>query len=197
MNGRFAWASALAALLSATAAHAGMIGDKVDGTVTFDPYGTDSVADWAASPATINSGLEFFASDSGEQARANFRDKLLVIRDRERIKETSSGWEMTFKLLSPNEFKKMSLVNSNFGPNLTYSLKNHVLTIAWTGDQAYAAMTPKERRENGDEKFRAVFKITSGDPPVAVPEPGALGLLGSGLFAAAAFGVRRRKAAAS
>ena len=183
----------LAALLSASAAHAGLIGLKVNGTIS-PADGSVSDQAWEMATKTIGNGLEFQVRADGNRYTANFTDTRLVIRDVERPRETSSGWQMTFALLSPAEFKNITLVGGNFGANLTFSLVGNILTINWTGDQAYEALTRKQRRELGVEKFHAIFNIS--EQSIDVPEPRTVPLMLAGIMAAAAFGWRRRKPAA-
>jgi hypothetical protein len=192
MHKSFLLVATLAALVSATAANAGLIGQKVDGSITTGAN-PDDYSTWGTATQTIGGGLEFQSMADGNRYGANFTNKHLIITDIERPRETSSGWQMTFQLLSPAEFKKITLVSSNFGANLTYSLVNDILTINWTGDQAYAAMTRKQRRGLGIERFRAVFNISEQE--IVVPEPPAIALMLAGILAAAAFGLRRRKSA--
>jgi len=187
--------AALAALMSAGTAQAGMIGLNLDGTIAFGTSGTEQ--QWGAPPVTIGSGLEFVDKSTKNFYSANFNDTQLIIHDVERPQQTSTGWEMTFAFLSPVDFKKVTLVYNNFGSNFTYSVSGNTLTVNWTGDAAYNALTRRERNALGVERFKAIFRIaTTDEQALTVPEPGALPLLGVGLLAAAsAFGWRRRRTA--
>jgi hypothetical protein len=187
--------AALAALMSAGAAHAGMIGLKLDGTIALGPGGIDQ--QWGAPPVTIGSGLEFVNTGTGNFYSANFNNTQLIIHDVEKPQQTSTGWEMTFAFLSPVDLKKVTLVSSNFGSNFTYSVSGKTLTVNWTGDAAYNGLTLRERRALGVERFKAVFRVATTDEQVLpVPEPGTLPMLVAGLLAAAsAFGWRRNKTA--
>jgi hypothetical protein len=186
--------AALAVAMSAGAAQAGMIGLKLDGTLAVGSGGTGQ--EWGAPPVTIGNGLEFVDKSTGNFYAANFNSTQLIIHDVERPQQTSTGWEMTFAFLSPVDFKKVTLVSSNFGSNLTYSVSGNTIIVDWTGDAAYNALTARERRALGVERFKAVFRIAMNDGQVAVPEPGALLLLAVGLLAAAsAFGWRRSRTA--
>jgi len=189
------FSAAIAVLLSAGTAQAGMIGLKLDGTIAFGAGGTEQ--EWGAPPVTIGAGLEFVSAGTGNFYSANFNDTQLIIHDVERPQQTSTGWEMTFAFLSPVDFKKVTLVYNEFGSNLTYSVSGNTLIVDWTGDAAYNALTPRERRALGVERFKAVFRVATTDEQVLpVPEPGALPLLAAGLLAAAsAFGWRRRRTA--
>jgi hypothetical protein len=189
MRNGLALCAFLASLAAASVAHAGMVGLQVKGTIDPDGVQADS---WDIKQQTIGVGREYYQTVDGNSYGANFGANRLLITDVERPRETASGWQMTFQLLSPAEFKNVTLVSSNFGNNLTFSLVNNVLTINWTGDEAYASMTRKERRELGVERFRAMFNISTEDAVAAVPEPGTLSLVAGGILAAAAFGWRRR-----
>jgi len=183
--------AAIAVLMSAGSAQAGMIGLSLDGTIAFGAGGTEQ--EWGAPPVTIGAGLEFVSAGTGNFYSANFNDTQLIIHDVERPQQTSTGWEMTFAFLSPVDFKKVTLVYNDFGSNLTYSVSGNTLIVDWTGDAAYNALTRRERRALGVERFKAVFRVATTDEQVLpVPEPGALPLLAAGLLAAAsAFGWRR------
>ncbi len=195
MRKSLALCAALASFLVTGAAHAGLIGLGIQGQIATGP--NDAFADlWDVSKTTIGGGYEFKSAVDGNWYGANFGANRLVINDIERPRETASGWQMTFELLSPAEFKNMKLLSSNFGSNLTFSLVGNVLMINWTGDEAYAALTRKERRALGTEKFRAVFSVSAEDI-TPVPEPGALPLMAAGLLAAAAFSWRRKASAAT
>lgn len=194
MRKSLALSIALMSLLATGTAHAGLIGLGVEGKISYGP--TDEQANgWDIS--TIGGGLEFRSVADGNLYGANFGANRLVITDVERPRETASGWQMTFQLLSPAEFKHVTLLSSNFGNGLTFTLVGNVLTINWTGDQAYQALTRKERRELGSQKFRAVFGLTAQEEINPVPEPGALPLMAGGLLVAAFFGWRRRAADAT
>jgi hypothetical protein len=181
-------AAVLSSLLTAGTAHAGLIGKKIEGTLSTDSNSQDQ---WDIARDTISGKLEFRSFADGNRYNANFSDRRLVIRDMERPRETGSGWQMTFQLLSPAEFKNIKLVRSTFGANLTFSLIGNLLTINWTGDQAYQALTKQQRRELGREKFYAVFQISERDVPV--PEPSTVALMLAGIVAAGAFSLHRRK----
>ena len=187
--------AAIAVLMSAGSAQAGMIGLNLDGTIAFGAGGTEQ--QWGAPPVTIGAGLEFVSAGTGNFYSANFNDTQLIIHDVERPQQTSTGWEMTFAFLSPVDFKKVTLVYNNFGSNLTYSVSGNTLIVDWTGDAAYNALTRRERRALGVERFKAVFRVATTDEQVLpVPEPGGLPLLVVGLLAAAsAFGWRRSRTA--
>ena len=185
--------AAIAVLMSAGSAQAGMIGLSLDGTIAFGAGGTEQ--EWGAPPVTIGSGLEFVDTSTKNFYSANFNDTQLIIHDVERPQQTSTGWEMTFAFLSPVDFKKVTLVYNDFGSNLTYSVSGNTLIVDWTGDAAYNALTRRERRTLGVERFKAVFRVATTDEQVLpVPEPSALPLLATGLLAAAsAFGWRWRR----
>lgn len=185
---------ALAVLMSAGTAQAGMIGLKLDGTIAYGAGGTEQ--EWGAPPVTIGTGLEFVSTGTGNFYSANFNATQLIIHDVERPQQTSTGWEMTFAFLSPVDFKKVTLVYNDFGSNLTYSVSGNTIIVDWTGDAKYNALTARERRALGIERFKAVFRIATTDEQVLpVPEPGTSPLLAVGLLAAAsAFGWRRSKA---
>jgi hypothetical protein len=182
--------------MSAGAAHAGMIGEKVRGAIVLDSDNANTFEDapsvWGV--ATINHHAEFKSAEDHHRERANFfNDGRLVIKDVEHARETSSGWQMSFSLLNPDIFKQVSLVKSDFGKNLSYSLTGDLLTITWAGDSSYPALTERERQELGRQKFKAVFQITEDAPAADVPEPASMALFAAGAFGAFAFG-RRRKA---
>jgi len=185
--------AALAALMSAGTAQAGMIGLNLDGTIALGAGGTEQ--EWGAPPVTIGNALEFVNTSTGNLTSANFNATQLIIHDVERPHQTSTGWEMTFAFLSPVDFKRVTLVYNTFGSNLTYSVSGNILTVDWVGDAKYNALTPRERRALGVDRFKAVFRIATTDEQVLpVPEPGALPLLAAGLLAVgSAFGWRRSR----
>jgi len=185
--------AALAVLMSASTAQAGMIGLNLNGTIALGAGGTEQ--EWGAPPVTVGTGLEFVNAGTGNFYSANFNNTQLIIHDVERPQQTSTGWEMTFAFLSPVDFKKVTLVYNDFGSNLTYSVSGNTIIVNWTGDAAYNALTPRERRALGVERFKAVFRIATTDEQVLpVPEPGALPLLAAGLLAVgSAFGWRRSR----
>src|SRR5882724_3589728 len=117
--------AALAALMSAGTAQAGMIGLKLDGTIALGAGGTGQ--QWGAPPVTIGPGLEFTSAASGNFYNANFNNTQVIIHDVERPQQTSTGWEMTFAFMSPVDFKKVTLVYNNFGSSLTYSVSGNTI----------------------------------------------------------------------
>src|ERR1700761_5087898 len=139
MSRGFLFGTALAALMSAGTAQAGMIGLDINGKIALGPGGTEQ--DWGAPSVTIGNGLEFVNNATGNWYGANFNNTQLIIHDVERPRQTSTGWEMTFAFLSPVDFKKVTLAYSNFGSNLTYSVSGNTLIVNWTGDTAYNALT--------------------------------------------------------
>ncbi len=195
MPRRLLFGAAFASLVSAGAAQAGMIGLNLDGTIALGPDGSGTQQEWGAPPVAISNALEFVGVGGGNAYNANFNNTQLIIHDVERPRQTSTGWEMTFAFLSPVDFRKVTLVYNTFGDNLTYSIAGNALTVDWTGDAAYNALTPGERRALGVERFKAVFRIATLSEIAPVPEPGALSVLAAGFLAASAFGWRRNKAA--
>jgi hypothetical protein len=199
----------LGSFLATGTAHANLIHKKVEGVIVFGQNKhrlDDASPEWT----TISRGLEFMAVDRKDRVSANFRRHRLVIRDTQDLKKTSKGWQMSFSLGSPNEFKLITLKKSTFGRDFSYTIANNVLTIDWRGD------TRRERRVAGAEKFKAVFRVrggheegdpgnpgSPGDPgppgnpavpgkPTSVPEPASVAMFASALIVMG-FAARRRK----
>lgn len=164
------------ALLAASSAHAGLIGEQVTGRISFGGGGTNyfdpangyvpaGFLNVAGATVTIaDPAQEFGFEDSANRDIADFTDSQLVISDE--VFSSAASWLMTFTSVNAGLFQGLSLVTDNFTPGLTYSLSGDTITIQWAGT-------------NSEGNFQAVFDVRTA----SVPEPGALSLLGAGLVA--------------
>lgn len=118
---------------------------------------------------TIGAGVEFGFQDGANTDTANFTGTQLIIEDVVNGIQSDAPWTMIF---SNPGYTGMTLFAGSFPGTFTYSLDASFITINWGGGEVQGAM-------------RAVFDLQ------AVPEPGSLMLLGSGLVGLA--GVVRRK----
>ncbi len=187
MNRTFRRLAAVGALLLASTAQAGLLGQGVTGSLLFPPL-LDNYFDPAsgfvptgflneAGTTVIVSGsdVEFGFDDTFNAISADFSDDQLVIQ--QDIGPDAGPFTMSFTSSMPGIFLSLDLVGDSFDPRLSFSLSGDTLTIDWAGEV------------QGPANFRAVFDITT--PTVAVPEPGSLALAGLA-FGLAGLALRRR-----
>ena len=190
---------ALITVLAATGpASAGLLGQQVDGSLTFngspntfDPTNgavpTGYLNETGTTVTIQEPAIEFGYEDGANRDTANFTDTTLTIRDLVKISSSVSGqsndpFEMTFTSVIPGLFASISLISDDFSPVLTsYSLTGDAITIDWAGGPVTVG-----------QDFVAVFNIETN----AVLEPPTLVLMGVGL-AGMGLGKRRRVPAAS
>src|ERR1700676_453318 len=98
----------------------------------------------------------------------------LTIEDQ--VFDTARGWGMSFTDVT-TAFPSLTLISSNFAPDLTFDLTGGVIDISWDG-----ILT-------GPADFIAVFNI-DGDLPT--PEPGSLAVFGVALVGVGLIRQRRR-----
>ena len=164
-------AAAMAFALPAQAANTGL---AVTGTLAFGANGANGGQFWPTQAAVIGAGIEYSYADGANAVTADFSATQLTLRDQ--VFVNANGWEMTFA--TPGSFTALTLVSSNFGPALTFSLVAGKVVVDWLG-------TP-----NGPHDFVAVFDLTAA-PAVPEPETYALMLAGLGVVG---FMARRRRA---
>jgi PEP-CTERM motif len=141
---------------------ASLTGDTITGTLNF---------------CSLNGGGNAFSSDSGTAPMTFIHDEgidgantdtaafdatTLTVRDV--VSTDACGWGMQFTDTT-TAFPSLTLISSNFSPELTYDLTNGAITISWEGTETPGTYT-------------AVFNI---DGDLAVPEPGTLATFGVGL----------------
>jgi hypothetical protein len=160
---------AIGITIAAAKARANYIGETVDGTLAFGPFGHGLGQFW--SPGSIQIPGTFRYADAANIDTAEFTGTTLTITDQ--VISTASGWLMTFTDAAM-PFTELSLVSSDFGPGSFADLFGGTILVGWVG-----TFTPGT--------YRAVFDIAS-DP--AVPEPTSLALVGTAL---AGFGLMRRR----
>lgn len=182
--------TALAALLGAGAAQAGLVGHAITGSLVadggpnfFDPalgYVPADTLNQASTTVTVSgSAIEFGTANSykGSTLRvtADFSDDRLVFHA-----VTTGGtstdynpWEMRFTSADAGLFLDMDLLSENWAPGMGYAIVGNDIVLSWAGGTI-----------QGDIDFDAVFAI---DSPAgnAVPEPGSLALAGLALSALA------------
>ncbi|GAC1358532.1 MAG: hypothetical protein NVSMB3_05590 [Acidobacteriaceae bacterium] len=177
--------------LSATSLRADLLGTKVTGSLTFSG-GTTNYFDPAfgfvpagfgnsVSPVnvTIGSGVEFGFNDFLNRDTANFSASHLVVRDICHVEAEFCPGSGPFKMTSTDPaFTSATLLTNELGVSFLFA--GDVLTVNFPG-----GLIP-------DNNATATFLI--GSATGQTPEPGTMGLVGTGLLAAAG-AVRRRFAA--
>ena len=79
---------------------------------------------------------------------------------------------------------------SHVGPKYTYSLTGDLVGVLWNGTKVSGETTQYFYTYNG-QLLAGIAHLTTGGTQLGVPEPGTLGLLGTGLLGIA--GIFRRK----
>jgi hypothetical protein len=147
-------------VITAAAARADYIGQPIEGTLAFGPYGNGLGQFW--DPASIVIPGTFSYADDGNTDTAEFTGTTLIITDQ--VISTANGWRMTFTDAAM-PFTELSLAFSDFGLGSDASLFAGVIVVDWIG-----TVTPGT--------YTAVFDIA---PDPTVPEPSSLALVGTAL----------------
>jgi hypothetical protein len=147
--------------LAAGGARADYIGQTVDGTLAFGPNGSLGGQNW--NPDSVVVPGTFFYQDGANIDTAAFSGTTLTITDQ--VLEGANGWEMTFSDPAM-PFTSLSLVSTDFSPDITYSLSSGTITVDWVGTEIPGVT------------YTAVFNIAG----TAVPEPASFALLGVGVL---------------
>lgn len=171
-------ASLALALLAASSAQAGLVGQQVTGRLSFNGGSTNyfdpangfvpaGYLNTAGTTVTIaDPAKEFGFRDGANLDIANFTDTQLIISDQIFSNGGAAPWLMTFTSVTAGLFQGLTLASENFTPDLTYSLNANTLTFNWRGTGQAPA------------NFQAVFNVATSNN---VPEPGSLALLALGL----------------
>jgi hypothetical protein len=159
--------------------HADGIGTSVTGSLTFSGFGTTNYFDPAngfvpssgygnsggLTTVTIGPGVEFAFQSSANLDTADFDGTTLNITDLSAI-GSSNGFEMKF---TDPAFTGFSLTSDTLG--ITYNFSGTTLTVDFAGGNI---------KGSGSTTFS--YTVVPSGPPPAVPEPGTLQLLGTGLL---------------
>jgi hypothetical protein len=149
---------------------ASLSGDTIAGSLTFCALNN------GANNFTVDSIVapdQFGWTDGANIDTAVFSGTTLTVSDQ--VLDVACGWGMTFSDTT-TQFPALTLVSSNFSPDLSYSLTGGVIALQWGGS-------------SDQQTFTAVFNI---DGTVATPEPSALALLSVGVAGACLIRQRRR-----
>jgi len=149
---------------------ASLSGDTINGSLTFCALNNGSnnfTADSIVAPD------QFGWTDGANIDTAVFSGTTLTVSDQ--VLDVACGWGMTFSDTT-TPFPALTLVSSNFAPDLSYSLTYGVIALQWGGS-------------SDQQTFTAVFNI---DGTLATPEPPALALFGVGLAGVGLIRQRRR-----
>jgi hypothetical protein len=152
-----------------SASHAGSLtGDTIDGNLNFCTLGNGgNVFPTPSGTAPVT----FEYVDGSNDDIATFTATTLTVEDQ--VTDVACGWGMSFYDQTA-VFPLLTLISSNFSPDLAYDLTGGVISINWGG-------------ATGPVDFTAVFNIDG-----ALPEPGPLAIFGVAL---AGVGVIRRRRA--
>ena len=163
-----ALASVLAGVSPSRAAS--LAGDTIDGNLNFCTLGNGgNVFPMPAGTAPVT----FDYADGSNHDIATFTATRLTIEDQ--VSDVACGWGMNF-YDQTTVFPSLTLISSNFSPDLTYDLTDGVISIRWDGAE-------------GAADFVAVFNV---DGVLPTPEPGYLALFGVGLAGVGLIRQRRR-----
>jgi hypothetical protein len=158
--GLFAALLAAGGAMTAAEARANYIGQTIDGTLAFGPFGIGLGQFWNTIAISVPGTFRY--SDAANTDTADFTGTTLTITDQ--VISNADGWLMTFTDAAM-PFTKLSPVSSNFGPGSTADLFEGMIVLGWVG-------TPTPGT------YAAVFDIA---PDPAVPEPSSLALVGTAL----------------
>lgn len=161
------WA-ALLALGLAGSAHADYVGQTINGTLAFGPYGALGGQYWPTT-SIVDPGT-FTYKDIVNIDTAQFDGTTLTVTDN--VLSSANGWLMTFSAPAM-PFTYLALESSSFASGLTYSVSGGTINVGWNGTMATGTQS-------------ATFNIV----PSGVPEPGTTWLMGAGLVGL--LGVSRR-----
>lgn len=134
-----------------------LTGDTIDGTLNFCTLGHGGNVFPTPSGAAP---FTFAYADGSNVDTATFSATQLTIEDQ--VSDTACGWGMSF-FDETTPFPSLTLISSNFSPDLTFELVDGTINISWDG-------------ATGPADFTAVFNIDG-----ELPEPGSLALLGVAL----------------
>jgi hypothetical protein len=139
---------------------ASLAGDTINGTLNFCALGNGGNV---FSPASGTAPLSFQYVDGSNTDTATFSATTLTVEDQ--VSDRACGWGMSFTDTS-TPFSSLTLISSNFSPDLTFDFTGGVIDISWAGIAA------------GPADFIAVFAINGVLP---TPEPGSLAVFGVAL----------------
>ena len=152
-------ALALGSMGASPSRAASLSGDTIDGNLNFCTLGNGgNVFPTPSGTAPIS----FEYADGSNDDIATFTSTTLTVEDQ--VSDIACGWGMSF-YDETTPFPSLTLISSNFSPDLTYDLIDGVISLNWDG-------------ASGPADFVAVFNI---DGVLPMPEPGSLAMFGVGL----------------
>ncbi len=152
-------AFALVSLGASPSRAASLTGDTIDGNLNFCTLGNGgNVFPTPSGTAPIT----FEHADGSNDDIATFTATTLTVEDQ--VSDVACGWGMSF-YDETTLFPSLTLISSNFSPDLTYDLTGGVISLNWDG-------------ASGPADFVAVFNI---DGVLPMPEPEPLAIFGVAL----------------